>query len=215
MAFTRISREEEEYRRFRYPDTDVLINQLDIRDAAELDAVERTLLVRERADSGFPTAAQQLTYAGFKAIHQHLFQDVYDWAGTVRTYTTGRGSAPLAVPEFIDQSMDAQFAKLERWSGLRNASSADFAWGAAELVNELNAVHPFIEGNGRTQRAWLRLLGAQAGYKITLRSDDRAAWYDSSRIGFEEQDHRPMERLVASRLEDHSIPNGASDDVGL
>lgn len=213
MAFTRTSREEEEYRRFRYPDTDVLINKLEIRDTAELERAERTL-ARERAASGFPPVARDLTYESFKAIHHHLFQDVYDWAGQIRTYTTGRDVAPFAVPEFIDHSMQRQFDKLDRWKGLRTASPKELTAGAAELVNEINAVHPFIEGNGRTQRAWLRLLAARAGFELTLRSEDRAAWYEASRLGFIDQNHGPMERLLLQSIRDRSASKDRSADIG-
>ena len=74
----------------------------------------------------------------------------------------------------------------------------------AEHVNEINAAHPFIEGNGRTQRTWLRVLGDNAGYKISLSSKDQEAWYEASRIGFEKIDHKPMAKLIADSLKERS-----------
>jgi cell filamentation protein len=64
------------------------------------------------------------------------------------------------------------------------------------LVNEINAAHPFIEGNGRTQRVWLRDIAAQAGHRLTLRSGEKDAWYEASRIGFERSDYQPMAELI-------------------
>lgn len=167
-----------EFRRVCYPGTETLINLLGIRDPAALDAVERKL-VKNRLKGSFPKAAHPRIYAGFKAIHRHLFQDVYAWAGQERTYTTGRGPAPFATPENIRPWMEKQFAALKQRGLLRGLPPRDFALGAAELANEINAAHPFIEGNGRTQRTWLRALAAQAGHRFTLRSDDRTAWYDA------------------------------------
>lgn len=214
MIFGRTSREDKEFRRFLYPDTDVLINKLDIRDAETLEGAERAFVIL-RLSQPLPPEALRLTYVGFKAIHRHMFQDIYDWAGTIRTYTTGRGPAPFALPEFIDRAMKQQFATLDRLNQLRGVSPDVFARHAAELVNEINAVHPFLDGNVRTQRTWLRVLGAQAGYIITLQSADRETWYDASRIGFERQDHRPMQELLASRMERSTVPRSPPEDRGL
>ena len=90
MKFGRSAREEAEYRKVLYPGTETLINKLDIRDPGLLEDAERRLVfIRMRED--LPLPSRDLTYAGFKAIHRHLFQDVYEWAGEERAYTTGRG----------------------------------------------------------------------------------------------------------------------------
>ena len=71
---------------------------------------------------------------------------------------------------------------------------------SSEYAIEINAAHPFIEGNGPTQRTSLRLLADVAGYRLTLASSNRTAWYDASRIGFEQVDHGPMTDLIAANL---------------
>jgi cell filamentation protein len=195
----RSGREEAEYRRFRYPGTDTLINLLGIRDPAVLEQAERRL-VKSRLGQGLPNDADPTTYEGFLAIHRHLFQDVYAWAGRERTYTTGRGPVPFATPENIRPWMEEQFAALKGRDFLRNLPPCGFAREVAELVNEMNAAHPFIEGNGRVQRVWLRAIAAQAGHKVSLRSSDREAWYEASRLGFERCDHDPMTALIERSL---------------
>ncbi|KRE38720.1 hypothetical protein ASG81_19515 [Paenibacillus sp. Soil522] len=55
----------------------------------------------ERMRQPLPKAAQELTYKGYLALHHHLFQDIYTWAGQQREYTTGRDAAPFAPPENI------------------------------------------------------------------------------------------------------------------
>jgi fido (protein-threonine AMPylation protein) len=191
----RSGREDSEFRRFHYPETETLINLLGIRDPKRLEVAERRF-VRIRLREGLPRAADSRTCPGFMAIHHHLFQDVYGWAGQERTYTTGRGPAPFATPENIRPWMEKQFVALREQDFLRHLSIRAFAEGAAAIVNEINAAHPFIEGNGRTQRTWLRALAAQAGYRLTFRSSDKAAWYEASRIGFECVDHGPMAALL-------------------
>ena len=104
MIGPRTAREDDEYARVVYPGTSVYVNKLDIYDRASLEKIERYLSAT-RADQGFPTRAHFRSYAGFKAIHRHLFQDLYAWAGRERRYTTGRGPAPFTVPDHIDTWM--------------------------------------------------------------------------------------------------------------
>jgi fido (protein-threonine AMPylation protein) len=177
----------------------VYVNKLGIRDAAELEAVERELTA-ERAEQGFPRSAHFRSYGGFTAIHRHLFRDLYSWAGRERKFTTGRGSIPFAIPEHIGVWMQQQFNALAGDSYLTNLSLDTFAEAAAGYVNEINAAHPFIDGNGRTQRFWLRMLADNAGFEFTLRDTDSRRWNEASRLGFMRSDHAPMAALLKKRL---------------
>ena len=197
--FGRSAVEQREYERHHYAGTDVLINALNIRNPVILEATERSL-VAKRYQQGLPEAALRLDSAGIQAIHRHLFQDIYSWAGEFRRYTTGRGAAPFAPPEQIGPWLDQQFEKLKAEHYLKNTDADHFARRAAHYVNELNAAHPFIEGNGRTQRVWLRNLAGQADHHVRLRSDDRDRWYEASRIGFEKADAGPMAALIRGSL---------------
>ena len=199
MSYLRTAPEREAYRRTFYPDTQVYINKLGIRDQKLLEETERNL-TEQRAAEGFPPRAHHRNYAGFKAIHRHLFQDLYRWAGKERNYTTGRGAATFAVPGHITTWMEGLFKQLARDGYLVGRSKRDFAAEAASYVNEINAGHPFIDGNGRTQRFWLRMLADNAGFGLDLGSQDAKRWNAASRIGFLKQDHRPMARLIESRL---------------
>jgi cell filamentation protein len=182
-----------------YPDTSVYVNKLDIRDQASLEKIER-YLAATRAKQGFPTRASFRTYTGFKAIHRHLFQDIYTWAGRERRYTTGRGAAPFAVPEYIETWMTQQFATLRAEKYLIGRSRDDFAAAAAKYVNEINAGHPFVDGNGRTQRSWLRMLSDNAGFELRLTERDTKRWNSASARGFTASDHAPMAALLKERL---------------
>ena len=83
---------------------------------------------------------------------------------------------------------------------LRGIPAQEFAAQSAMLVNEINAAHPFIDGNGRTQRVWLQNIALQAGHVLGIRSSDREMWNDASRIGFERADHRLMASLIQANL---------------
>lgn len=199
MSYIRSAHERVAYSRIVYGDTDVYVNKLDIRDAVLLEATERALTDR-RAKQGFPAKAHHRTYDGFKAIHRHLFQDLYEWAGEERRYTTGRGAIPFAVPEHIGPWMERQLAELTTVGFLVGLPLDEFATVAAKYVNEINAAHPFVDGNGRTQRFWLRMLADNAGFDLTLAEADRERWNEASRRGFVDSDHGAMAVLLKDRL---------------
>jgi cell filamentation protein len=199
VSYLRTASEHAAYRRVFYPNTETYVNKLGIRERAHLEDTERALTSR-RASLGFPTQAHCRSYAGFKAIHRHLFQDLYSWAGKERRYTTGRGSIPFAVPEHITSWMQQQFRQLAQERCLVGRDKAQFAERAAAFMNEINAAHPFVDGNGRTQRFWLRMLAENAGFDFTLGAADAKRWNSASRLGSLKGDHAPMAKLIRSRL---------------
>lgn len=80
MIGPRRTREDEAYRKIVYAGTDVYKNKLGIPDKVGLEDAERRMTSR-RAKQRFPRSAHFRDYAGFRAMHRHLFQDVYTWAG--------------------------------------------------------------------------------------------------------------------------------------
>ncbi len=199
MSYLRGAHERTAYAKVFYGDSGVYVNKLNIQNQELLEATERTLTA-QRARQGFPPTAHHRDYHGFKEIHRHLFQDLYDWAGEERAYTTGRGAVPFAVPEHIEGWMVQQFAHLETEKYLVGTARAEFVPSAARYVNEINAGHPFIDGNGRTQRFWLRMLCDNAGYDLTLTEADQIRWNEASRMGFDHGEHGPMAKLIDERL---------------
>lgn len=114
--------------------------------------------------------------AHFRAIHRHLFQDVYDWAGEPRSIRVFKDGSPFAYPENFERELAKLFDGLRDrdWLGGRDADG--FAAGAAHLLAELNAIHLFREGNGRTQSAFLAMLAADAGHPLDMTRLDPEAW---------------------------------------
>jgi len=148
-----------------YPGTSVLINRLDIRDQAALEAFEAEVTA-DRSAQAVPVGS--LDYRHYLAIHRHLFQDVYDWAGEIRTVRVAKQGSAFCYPEYIDREMRRLFSELDGERQFRARSPADFAALAAHFLAELNAIHPFREGNGRTQLSFLTLLAEQAGHPLAL-----------------------------------------------
>jgi len=182
---------------YGYPCTNVYRNKFDIRDATELDEIERDLsgdrLLTLRHDA-------PITVGGYRAVHRYLFQDVYEWAGQYRRVTTGRGAAAFCRAEFIEAVMSKRFGAINAEHDLRGLAADRFAARAAEHLNELNAIHPFLDGNGRTQRAFLEILAEQAGHEIDLARVDPTAWNRASIEGFYKLNHEPLREVIAGAL---------------
>ena len=152
-----------------YPGTTVLINLANLRDQAELDDFELAMFLT-RADEPLPSGT--LDYAHYRALHHHLFQDVYAWAGDARRIRIGKGGNWFCYPEHIGRFMDQIFADLAARDHLTKLAPGAFAVEAAHVLAEINAVHPFREGNGRTQLTFLTLLAEQAGHTVRVEALD-------------------------------------------
>jgi len=148
-----------------YPGTTVLRNLLDIREQDILDEFEAALTA-QRADEPLP--AGRLSATHYQAVHRHLFQDVYEWAGRFRTVRISKDGSAFCYPENIPSEMKKLFASLKKKRHLRGLSRERFATEAAAFLSTLNAIHPFREGNGRTQTTFLALLAQHAGHPLDL-----------------------------------------------
>ncbi len=106
--------------------------------------------------------------AHYRAIHHHLFQDVYDWAGEYRTIRIAKNKTMFCYPEHIDGQMNTLFECLKNSAFTGGELRDEFIASAAKFLSELNAIHPFREGNGRTQLTFLFLLGHRAGITLDM-----------------------------------------------
>ena len=144
-----------------YPGTTVLINLAGLTDQAELDEFEFAMYLT-RAEEPFPGG--DLGYDHYRGIHHHLFQDVYEWAGQQRTIRIGKGGNWFCYPEYLASEMARVFSPDRIEAALAAPDKESFAVQTAALLADINAGHPFREGNGRTQLAYLALLAATAGW---------------------------------------------------
>ena len=123
-------------------------------------------MAAQRADEPLP--AGRLSVRQYRAIHRHLFQDIYSWAGNFRSVRISKDGSMFCYPEHISAQMRTLFAGLRRNSYLHNLKTDPFVRKSANFVSTLNAIHPFRDGNGRTQLAFLALIAAQAGHPLAL-----------------------------------------------
>ena len=110
----------------------------------------------------------RLTLTHFRAVHRHLFQDVYRWAGRYRTVRISKGGSMFCFPENIRPQLQGLFGWLAGHNHLAGLDADDFAELGAHLLSELNAVHAFRESNGRAQMAFFAMLSDRAGHPLDL-----------------------------------------------
>jgi len=179
-----------------YAGTDILINVLGLRDAAALERFEMAI-VAQRASEPLPAGRSSARH--YRAIHHHLFRDVYAWAGRYRTVRLTKGRSTFCYPEHIASEMTRLFLSLRQAQFLRRLSADEFAGRAAHFLAELNAIHPFREGNGRTQLCFMALLAARAGRPMSLTRLDPGAFLAAmieSFSGSEEPLARQIRELI-------------------
>lgn len=179
-----------------YPGTQVLKNRLDIRETRALDIVERQL-VTNRIEQGTPKGRFDLNH--MRAIHRHLFQDIYDWAGQIRTVEIQKGGNQFQFRQYIETGMADIYKRLEREQFLKTRKAGDFAAKAAEIIGDINYVHPFREGNGRTQMEFLVQLADRAGHQLDVQKIEPAQWMDASKASFE-ANYDSLARCIESGL---------------
>jgi cell filamentation protein len=148
-----------------YEETTVLKNIPGIRDATALAEFE-AVSTAQRADEPLPQG--RLSVRHYQAVHRHLFQDVYAWAGRFRTVRLGKDVSAFCYPENIRREMQHLFSDFRQQNHLRELSPSAFAMAAAHFLATLNAIHPFREGNGRTQTSFLALISDRAGHPLAF-----------------------------------------------
>ncbi len=156
-----------------YAGTNVLRNKFGLRDFDELWDTERAITGVAAAEIEEHPIQGSFDLEHLKSIHKALFGDIYDWAGTVREKGfISKGNSLFCSAEFIIPYSDDLFAKLKAENYLQGLDREEFIRRVAFYISEINALHPFREGNGRTQRIFINQLAKQAGWNLNFKTVD-------------------------------------------
>ena len=195
---------------FTYSGSPTLKNNFLITDYEELAVVE-TVYVEARSieirDGYGPKSLLNVDY--LKAIHKHLFQDVYEWAGSTRDTPVTLSDGTIATAPFLQRAGSKPFlsgpsiakaltqfeTKIREADFLCGLARKDFAIQAGDLMAELNDIHPFREGNGRTQRVFMEQLALSAGHQLDFSIISKERMIQASIEAREKADTSMMRRM--------------------
>jgi len=183
-----------------YPGTDVLRNKAEITNAEDLDAYEGELSTLRSIEILENPVAGQFNLAHLQRIHLALFQDIYDWAGEIRTVDISRGNSRFANVRFIEAAANDIFNKLARENWLKGLDADAFSKRLAHYLSEINALHPFREGNGRVQRIFISQLSQSAGYQLDYSDLEQEQIYRAMELAFN-GDESILANLILERLD--------------
>ena len=161
------------------PGTNVLKNIPGITNQNDLDRFE-LLSFLARLDT---TPEGDLSTEHLKKIHAHTLKDVYEWAGEFRNVPIEKGVSVFCRPEFINQEIDKITQSIDLLK-LQKMTREEFSNELAEIVGELNAVHPFLDGNGRAIRVYIQKLSNVVGFELNVSDLRGDSWNDASEKSF-------------------------------
>ena len=147
------------------PVTGLLRNLLGISDAAELAQVEAALTASRLIDLERRRLPGRYNLSHLQAFHRSIFGDLYAWAGELRTVAITKEDM-FCLPQHLQSYGTDIFDRLATNDRLKGLSRERFIIRLAEFLADVNALHPFREGNGRTQRAFFSQLAHDAGHQI-------------------------------------------------
>ena len=189
--------------RYCYPNSNILINKLGITNADELHIAEREITALQLAVAQIETISGNFDLAHLKAIHHHLFSDIYEWAGEVRWVNISKGNF-FCLYEFVEEHANSLFKKLKQENYLSNTTAEEIPARLAYYLSEINVLHPFREGNGRTQRLFIEYLAFEAGYDVDFSNVGNKEMIEASAEAFS-CDYSSMEeifRRITTPLDD-------------
>ena len=162
-----------------YKGTNVLINLLNIRDNKTLQRAESRIVATKLFELRKNEMIGNFDVEHFIKIHKFLFEDIYPFAGKFRTENIAKGYFSFAEWEYIDTELRKLLEKLHKSNLLKNDTRVVLVKDLAYYLAELNVLHPFREGNGRTIREFIRELAYKNGYLLDLQKVEPSEVYDA------------------------------------
>ena len=149
-----------------YPDTNILKNKLNIKDFELLKKAEEEITAVKQLELLQNPIRGNFTKTHLLHIHKLLFEDIYPFAGKIRKEQISKAGTMFYPPNLIDRELDKVFAKIKEKNMLKEKDENKTFDNLAYVMAELNIIHPFREGNGRTIREFIRLMAKKLGCKL-------------------------------------------------
>jgi cell filamentation protein len=185
-----------------------LRNLLGIKDSEELSKAETALVVNRCYELEYASldkgVDKEFDFQHLKDIHRRLFQDVYDWAGQVRQVDLSKGETRFLPHQLIERGSHSIFSELKEHNYLKGLAPDDFSKHAGYYLGEINHIHPFREGNGRTQREFINQMANLNGYHIEWRNVTQKEMIEAS-IEADKGNAEPLATLIHENLVDRDM----------
>ena len=156
-----------------YEGTTCLINKWGITDENKLKEFEGAVTFAKASELELNPISDTFDVEHYKLIHKYLFEDIYDWAGEYRTVNISKKGTKFASADQISDLMNACFMRLKDNNYFQNKSFDEFVDNIVDFYSVTNMIHPFREGNGRTQRLFISQLIRFNNYDIDFSSIDK------------------------------------------
>ena len=155
-----------------YHDTTVLVNKFDIKTQELLTDAESLLVTSCSVKLEKTMKFESVDFDYYKNIHRQMFSDLYEWAGTVRKINISKKGTVFCNASDIESIGTLKFERLKKQDYLKGMDNETFLDELTDLYHELNLLHPFREGNGRTLRLFVTLLVRNTGRDIDFNNTD-------------------------------------------
>jgi len=184
---------------YTVPETNLLRNLQGITDADVLLFVESSAVTKRLQELyEYPLIVKGVIT--LFEIHQHLFQDLYSWAGKKRTVEISKDGKQFFPTSFFDNAFQYIDQLILEYKSIPKRNKRAVADKLAEILDHVNYLHPFREGNGRSQREFLRLLAFEKGYLLNLNPPDNKGVYDRYMLGTIESEVKILADLIDELL---------------
>ncbi|PGZ17599.1 cell filamentation protein Fic [Bacillus cereus] len=169
-----------EQSKYCYPGTDILKNKMDYKDQDLLKSVETIMTGVRIMELQKKPITGNFDLKHLQKVHKYMFQDVYPFAGKLREENIAKGSFQFAHASFLKDQAVELFKQLKDENTLKGLKIDEFSNRAAHYMAEINVLHPFREGNGRTQREFIRCLALSNGYSLEWEREKKEAVFNAS-----------------------------------
>ena len=177
------------------PETGVLRNRENISDVRLLHVFE-SMKVSIRLEELQANPVKIKNISSLLDIHRYLFQDVYLWAGKIRTVEISKGGRPFFPLSHFRNAFAFIDTLIVEYRNIKRKDKVQLAHKLAEILDSINYLHPFREGNGRSQREFLRLLARDKGLSLNLNPPDNANIYERYMSGTKAGDVEKLATLI-------------------
>ncbi|MDR1158942.1 MAG: Fic family protein [Oscillospiraceae bacterium] len=172
--------------RYCYPNSSVLKNKIGITDGAALAVAEREITAATVAGIMDKPVCGKLDFKHLCAIHRAIFRDIFDWAGKPRTVNISKGN-PFCMSHAIPGYAEDIFGRLKNENFLLDTAAGEMPERLTYYLSEINVLHPFREGNGRTQRIFIEYLAQSAGYCVDFSGVSGKEMIEASVLSFDKE----------------------------